>query len=302
MGGVKNNLIKNVLLTITIFVLLCTSSVQIYAAGDPNADTGGGNISDAVEQGSYWRHGDDGVRITVIDAKTGERKSNSVDWSNHSWLNSNVNKIFHFGKKSKMDYKQLSSISLQNKVYESALAPKGLPEMIGENSPPSREAIVSYFTDEMIIRSIGDNIGMAYDELVSGKYKLLIEPTEYFYYHSNLYAATATEGAIYSSKNAELIRLLGNLTVKNGPLGLFLQKPDLGFPAYAGPTSPSGVLPTATCIAELGLGIVDFTPKCCDWHDEKNCACMKQLDELGRCTCFQKDEHGEIPCRPDDPA
>lgn len=295
-------MMRNVLLIIVVFVLLCTSSVQIYATGDPNADTGGGSISDAIEKGSYWKHGDDGVRITVVDAKTGMKKTNSIDWSNSLWGDGNRKAVFYFGKKDKIQYRSSPTLNLVTNGYQSFLAPKGLPEMIGENSPPSREAIVSYFTDETVVRDIASDVSMEYDELISGKYKLLIEPTEYFYYHSNLYAATATEGAIYSSKNAELIRLLGNLTVKNGPLGLFLQKPDLGFPAYVGPTSPSGVLPTATCIAELGLGIVDFTPKCCDWHDEKNCTCMNQLDELGRCTCFQKDDHGEIPCKPDDPA
>lgn len=179
LGGVKNNLIKNVLLTIAAFVLLCTSSVQIYATGDPNADTGGGNISDAVEQGSYWRHGDDGARITVIDAKTGEKISNSIDWSNWSWDKSNMNTTYHYGKKNKVEYRAVPNLSLQSVSYGFSLAPKGLPEMIGENSPPNREAIVSYFTDEMIIREIASDVSMEYDVLISGKYKLLIEPIEY---------------------------------------------------------------------------------------------------------------------------
>ena len=63
------------------------------STGDPNIDSGGGGMGSGTSQ-NFWSPSDDGVRITVVDAKTGEKKSQSIDYTNKQPDNISL----HFGK------------------------------------------------------------------------------------------------------------------------------------------------------------------------------------------------------------
>ena len=85
--------------------MIATAMVAIFclqivafadSGGDPNIDNGGGGLKNGSSQ-NYWNPGNDGVRVTVVDFKTGAVKSASIDYTN-----SNASDIqFHFGKKCK---------------------------------------------------------------------------------------------------------------------------------------------------------------------------------------------------------
>ena len=50
------------------------------------------------------------------------------------------------------------------------------------------------------MQDIAAATGFPYEELVSGPYKLLLEPMVYVRYHDIMYAMTATEAALYNKK------------------------------------------------------------------------------------------------------
>ena len=67
-------------------------------------------------------------------------------------------------------------------TYEYVNPAQALPKIISSqsNGAANIEAIKNYFTDEQVIRSIAGLTGMDFEVLVSGGYKLLLEPVGYY--------------------------------------------------------------------------------------------------------------------------
>lgn len=108
------------------------------------------------------------------------------------------------------------------------------------------------------MRDIAAATGFNYDDLISGSYKILLEPIAYFKYSGVMFAMTATEAALYNKQVAGGLRSkMVSLTHKNLPLAMFLETPDLGFPAWGGSTTDKQN--DDVIIAQLGLGIVRFS-------------------------------------------
>lgn len=61
--------------------IFCLQTVAFADSGDPNIDNGGGGLKDGSSE-NFWNPGNDGVRVTVVDAETGAVKSASVDYTN----------------------------------------------------------------------------------------------------------------------------------------------------------------------------------------------------------------------------
>lgn len=70
---------------ISVLISICIGFNEFTAfaesTGDPNIDSGGGGMGSGTSQ-NFWSPSDDGVRITVMDAETGEKKSQSIDYTN----------------------------------------------------------------------------------------------------------------------------------------------------------------------------------------------------------------------------
>ena len=133
-----------------------------------------------------------------------------------------------------------------------------MPRIISTgSSKASIEAIKKYFCDEIIVRYIAELTGISYDDLITEKYKLLLEPMAYFKHNGVMYAMTAHEAALYDNQTGgALRRTMTSLTHKNLPLAMYLEYSDLGFAAYSGPTNKT--CSNDTIIAYLGMGIVRF--------------------------------------------
>ena len=71
----------SIFLTVVLLLEMILNPLMASAAGDPDMDSGGGTWGHAAE-GFTWRDGDDGVRVTIIDAFTGNPVSRSIDISN----------------------------------------------------------------------------------------------------------------------------------------------------------------------------------------------------------------------------
>gem|GEM_PF-29648 len=238
------------------FCLIIISIVPTtaYAVGDGNIDTGSGGMGQGTGS-NKWSPGNDGVRITIVDAETGAIVSIPIDFSRRSQANG----ILHFGKVSKIQYRSGRALSPSSGGYECYTVANEMPIIISSNSlgQSKIEAIKRYFCSEYTIKRISDVTNFDYDRLIGGKYKLLIEPLAYFLYNGNMYCMSATEAAMYDQlANGNLKRKMASLSHQNLPLAMFLENSDMGFTAWNGPKS--GKQSNADIINYLGLGIVRF--------------------------------------------
>ena len=233
--------------------IFCLQTVAFAdSGGDPNIDNGGGGLKDGSSE-NFWNPGNDGVRVTVVDAETGDVKSASIDYTN-----SNASDIeFHFGKKCKAEYVGGAALSVSTAKYYCKAPDQPLPTIISDGSGASIEAIRSYFTDEQVVRGISGHVGIEYDDLVNGDYKLMVEPIMYITFNGIRTAMTATEAALYNMQTGgEMINKMGPLSHKNLPLAMFLEKDDLGYTAWTG--SKNSYMTDSDIIQYLGVGIVSF--------------------------------------------
>lgn len=240
------------LLSLLLILGICPMSALADTGGSGNVDGGGGNMGQGTSQNS-WNPGMDGVRVTVVYSETQKPASASID------LTSKTPEIkIRFGKVSKIQYRDGSSISPTTSSYLYYNPAITMPRIISTgSSKASIEAIKKYFCDEIIVRYIAELTGISYDDLITGKYKLFLEPIAYFKHNGVMYAMTAHEAALYDNQTGGVLRrTMTSLTHKNLPLAMYLEYSDLGFAAYSGPTNKT--CSNDTIIAYLGMGIVRF--------------------------------------------
>ncbi|MEQ3316405.1 hypothetical protein [Enterocloster clostridioformis] len=234
-------------------LLLCTiSPVSVYAVGEGNVDGGGGGMGDGTSTNS-WTPGNDGVRVTVVRASDHTAVTTPVDLTNKTPPSS----IYHFGKVSKLQYTGGRGLSPVQGGYTFKNPAQSLPRIISTSGSNNIAAIKSYFTDEQVIRSISETVGMDFDVLIGGDYKLLIEPFAFYKFEGVMVLTTATEAALYDAQVGGLLRKrMVSLSHKNLPLSMFLEVTDLGYPAWSG--SRTAAASNENIRAALGLGIVRF--------------------------------------------
>lgn len=233
-------------------VLAICLAIPAFAA-DSNIDGGGGGMGQGTSQ-NKWTPGRDGVRVTVIRDSDNAPVSTSIDFSNQS----NRDVVIHFGNVSKLSYRSGSGLTPHNGNYYSVIPANAMPRIVSSNGGNNIAAIRSYFCREGTIRDIASATGFSYDDLISGSYKILLEPIAYFTYGGIIYAMTATEAALFNKVTANGLRSkMVSLTHKNLPLSMFLETADLGFPAWGG--SKTQAQTDDTIIANLGLGIIRFS-------------------------------------------
>lgn len=237
-----------------ISIMLCLSfllTIPCFAEGDPNVDGGGGDLESGTDD-NFW-NGQDGVRVTILEDETFASVTTPVDFTN----NPQPASTYHFGKKNKLQYRSSSSLSPKLGGYDDVQPTTSLPPIISSGGAGNIAAVKQYFSDEGVLRGFCEQLSFDYDELISGQYVLLIEPIAYFTYNGISLAMTATEAAIYDQMvGGALKSKMGLLTHQNLPLAMFLERDDLGYPAYSG--SITGIKSNATIISSLGLGSVRF--------------------------------------------
>lgn len=226
--------------------------IVAFAEEDPNIDNGGGGLKDGSSE-NFWNPGNDGVRVTIVDAETGAVKSASIDYTN-----TNASDIaLHFGKVSKAEYVGGTALSATTSSYTFINPTEPLPTIISDGSGASIEEIRSYFTDEQVVKRIAEHTRIEFDDLTNGDYKLMVEPIMYITFNGIRTAMTATEAALYNMQTGgEMINKMGPLSHKNLPLAMFLEKDDLGYTAWTG--SKNSYMTDSDIIQYLGVGIVSF--------------------------------------------
>lgn len=241
------------LMSVALLLSIFTSSA--FAGGNGNVDGGGGGMGQGSSQNS-WVPGMDAARVTVIDVESGRPVTTPFDLSNKS------PKIrIHFGKVCKIQYVKGAKLSPKTSTYICKRPSIPLPRIISSNSKKANIAeIKKYFCSEYTAKLVARQTGIAYEKLISGQYKLFIEPVSYFTHKGMMMAMTAHEAALYDNQSGGALRhTMPSLTHKNQPLSMFLEYSDLGFPAYKGATNKK--CSNDTIIKYLGMGIVWFTER-----------------------------------------
>lgn len=239
---------------ICLVMLFCVFSFIAFAdtGGSGNLDGGGGGLGQGSSE-NYWNGGNDGVRVTVVNADTGSPITVPIDLTNKTPNDTD----YHFGKVSKISYRNGASLAVLTNQYTYKNPVQPLPRIVSADGNVNIDAIKSYFCSEYAVKLISSETGMDYDTLIDGKFRLFLEPIAYFTFQGQKVAMTATEAAMYDNLLGGTLRVwMGSLTHKNLPLSMFLETSDLGFTAYSGATNEKQS--NDTIIAELGLGIVRF--------------------------------------------
>lgn len=235
-----------------VFMLSLLLPVTARAEGEGNIDNGGGGMGSGTST-DYWNSGDEGVRVTVIRVSDHEVVTTPIDLTNkHPEISVNFKKVC------KISYTGGCALSPDTNAYDYINPSQPLPKIIGTSGGNANiTAIKSYFTDEQVIRSIANLTGMDFNVLTNGQYRLLLEPIAYMTFGGIKYAMTATEAALFDRQlNGGLRSKMVSLSHKNLPLAMFLETPDLGYPAWGGSTTTAAS--DADIISSLGLGIVRF--------------------------------------------
>lgn len=237
-----------------LMLIIFSVPISVFAEGDGNFDGGGGGMGNGSSQ-NFWNPGNDGVRITVIRCRDQMPVTTPIDFSNKNQNNIKI----HFGKKSKIQYRNGSSLQAYTSVYNYYIPSQPMPRIIGSSSYTINiEATKKYFCSEYALKLIASLTGMNYENLISGDYKILIEPIAYMTFQGVYMAMTAHEAALYDEKLGGGLRAkMVSLSHKNLPLALFLQTSDLGFAAWSG--SSNQKVSNAQIKAYLGVGVIRFS-------------------------------------------
>ena len=240
---------------LSLVLLLTLFYVPAYAdtGGSGNVDGGGGDMGGGTSHG-FWNPGNEGVRVTVVRASDRAVVTTPFDFTNKTPAEG----IYHFGKVSKIQYNSGTGLTPTKGGYTFKNPGQTMPRIISTNGTNNIEAIKKYFCSEYIVKRIADITGMNYNILIGGEYKILLEPVAYYKFEGVMIASTATEAALYDETVGGQLRYwMGTLVAKNLPLAMFLETPDLGYPAWSG--TRNSKVPNADIKSSLGLGIVRFT-------------------------------------------
>lgn len=245
---------KRLFVYVLAIAMVFSTSICVFAVGEGNVDNGGGGMGSGTST-NMWIPGEEGVRVTVIRVSDGAQVSSTFDMVDFDLRS----EVYNFGIHSKLSYRDGLSLSVQAGDYSVVRPTLAMPKIISSASgAASIEEIKRYFCSEYAVQLVANVTGIDYDTLISGNYKVLIEPIAYFLFNGQYFAMSAHQAALYDQILSGGLRAkMVSLSHKNLPLSMFLEHADLGYTAWTGSTTKA--VSNDTIINYLGLGIVRFT-------------------------------------------
>lgn len=247
---------------VILAAILC-SYIVVYADPDVNVDHGGGGVGTGSSK-YMWANHREGIRVSVYDTELEQTVGMPRDYSNattaqvSSWVDrwwGYHSKLYYTGTKNTSGKR----LSMNPATYRTLQFQNRMPEIITDSSVTA-EDIKNFFRDETVIREVASNFGISYDVLISGKYKLLLEPVVYVVYEGQGYCFSATEIAVFELYHepapGTMKNRIGAITHQNAPLSMFLEYPDIDIPAWSGNTT--GKQNASDILRALGIGIISF--------------------------------------------
>lgn len=240
-----------------IFIMVFSGTLTVYAAGNGNVDGGGGGLNHGTKSHKWPGNSYQGVRVTVVDAQSGGIVAGPMDFTNKD-LSAVEGNMFHFGKVSKMQYRDGAALTLQSSGYTYYKPDNPIPQIIsGNSSKASITQIKRYFCSEGAASMVAAKANIDMALFTDGSCKMVIEPVIYLIYNNLYFAMTPTEAGLYNRMvGGDLGAHFPTVVMKNLALALFLEKADLGFSAYTG--SKTTARTTEEMIQTLGIGIISY--------------------------------------------
>ena len=233
------------------------TSKYLARDGDTNIGNGGNGGDYDNVKGEYTilaNEQDEGVRVTLVESETNKPVTSPLDFANNP--RQPIQK--YLGGGNKLYYINNPVISLYDgKGYKWVTPKQKLPKIVNGEL----DTIKKYFGSEAFTKYFSQETGFNYDEMISGKYKLMLEPVGYPKIAGKVTACTATELAILDKKMGGAIRksniqLFSHL---NLPMAMFLERDEFGIKKWEG--SRVQKQSNDTIIAQLGVGAVTFKEK-----------------------------------------
>ena len=85
--------VKKIFIFIMTMIFINFVRYHLYAAGEGNVDGGGsGNMGQGTHE-NQWIPGDEGVRVTVVNAETGRTEFDPIDISRKSHIGKRIHHI-----------------------------------------------------------------------------------------------------------------------------------------------------------------------------------------------------------------
>lgn len=248
---------RSCIAVVLILIVLFPGTLTAYAEGSGNVDGGGGGLNHGTKSYNWPGNSYQGVRVTVVDAQSGAIVGGPLDFSNKD-LSGISGKMIHFGKVSKVQYRNGAALTAQTSQYICYKPAIPMPKVISSNSSKaSITQIKRYFCSEGAASMVAAKTGMDMERLTDGSCKLVIEPVIYLIYNNLYFAMTATEAGLYNRMTGgDLGAHFPTVVMKNLALALFLEKADLGFSAYTG--SRTTARTTDEMVQTLGIGIISY--------------------------------------------
>lgn len=248
---------RSCIAVVLIFIMLFSGTLTAYAEGSGNVDGGGGGLNHGTKSYNWPGNSYQGVRVTVVDAQSGAIVGGPIDFSNKD-LSGISGKMIHFGKVSKVQYRNGAALTVQTSQYVCYKPAASMPKVISSNSSKASIAqIKRYFCSEGAASMVAAKTGMDMERLTDGSCKVVIEPVIYLIYNNLYFAMTATEAGLYNRMTGgDLGAHFPTVVMKNLALALFLEKADLGFSAYTG--SRTTARTTDEMVQTLGIGIISY--------------------------------------------
>lgn len=238
--------------------MLSTTSEKMFRDGNTNIGNGGGNGDYDTVNGDFTilaNEQDEGVRVTLVESETNTPVTSPIDFANNP--RQPIQK--YLGGGNKLYYIKNPTILLYDGKGYKWKVPRytKLPKIIGGDLP----TIKNYFGDETFLRDFANITGFNYEEMISGKYKLMLEPVGYPKIAGQVTACTATELAILDKMLGGKIRqsAIMNFSHMNLPFAMFLERDEFGIKKWTGATNIKQK--NDTIIARLGVGAVTFVPE-----------------------------------------
>jgi hypothetical protein len=189
--------------------------------GTPNADGAGGRGGGIGNNDNGWAvssgnggliYDADGLRVSIVNATTGERVTAAIDITNYNIATTNV---INGGQTTKNDYHRDASLDMSTAYdYVKVSSPPAtpLPWVVPWEEPSNIENIKDWFTDTNNADWVFNQLGKTADEMKSGDYVLAFEPVLYFRHNARDYAVTATELSQLLQQDPSVRGTLGRLT------------------------------------------------------------------------------------------
>ncbi len=231
-----------------------------YLSRDGDTNIGNGGNGGDYEDGSgrpdniLENEQDEGVRVTLIETETNKPVTTPIDFANNPRQPIDL----HFGKGNKLYYLKNQKLSFnKGESYTYEKPKQKLPKIVNGDL----STIKKYFGDEVFAKDFSKLTGFSYEEMTSGKYKLMLEPVGYPKIQNKVTACTATELALLDKQlngyvRKSWIQMFSHL---NLPMAMYLERDEFGIKKWTG--SDVQKQSNDTIIAQLGVGAVTFKEK-----------------------------------------